>query len=145
MSNSTSVYADWWERPTTRPTQPSDEHPTSPPEEPTSTPQPTTTQPTPTPRIGGPTPTNPPSNGGGGEGDGEDACAAGKSYVGPYCGWTPRIGGESGGQPGEPQPIVKGLSATGSFDLGLSDIILLSGVLCLLLYAKSKFGKIQRA
>lgn len=145
IGSSSVIYADWWERPTGRPTQPSDYHPTFPPEptnsvqptnppEPTST-QPTTTQPSPTPRVGGPT-EKPPT----GRGSTDDPCGSGKSYTGEYCGWSPRVGGGEGGKPSESQSIVRGLSKTASFDLGLSDIILLSGVLCLLLYVKSKFG-----
>lgn len=147
IGSSPISYADWWERPTERPTQPAVERnlPTSAPEptnppEPTST-QPTTAQPSPTPRVG--EPTLPPSNGGGnndGGGSADDPCGPGKSYNGPYCGWSPRVGGEEGSANAfQVAPKVRGLSYTSSYDLGLSDIILLSGVLCLLLYIKSKF------
>jgi hypothetical protein len=113
-------------------------------------PTPTTSvsQPTVTPGGGGTggVPTQTPSNGGGSS-SGNDDCASGKSYAGPYCGWspekdkpssdsnsssnsneTPRIGG----------PGVLGLSYTGSGELRASDIMLLTGVLCLLLYIRSK-------
>lgn len=144
--------ADWWSR-DDRPVAPTiarDRLPTQAPEPtwpPTSPPQPTTPSqatPTVTPRIGGPptaTPTLFPSatpGGGGGGGTAEDPCASGKSYTGPYCGWSPGVGG--GGEEivrvGEPE--VLGLSATSGEDLTLSDIMLLVGALCLLLYTRSK-------
>ena len=144
-----SVSADWWERPTERPTQPNYERPTLP-IQPTSPVQPTTVQPTTppsqptlTPGTGGPS--------GGGGGSTEDACASGKSYVGPYCGWSPSVseggggGGSSSGGGGEAPrvggPEVRGLSYTSGSDLALSDIILLTGILCLLLYVRSKVTK----
>lgn len=148
------VFADWWERPSVQPTQPSIERPTtapSPTQAPTQTPtsppgQPTIT-PSPPPSGGlptsAPTPTSTPSGEEGGEE--EDACASGKSYTGPYCGWSPRIGGEEGdGGEGEEfiaqitGPEVLGLADTSGENLKASDIMLLTGVLCLLLYLRSK-------
>lgn len=146
--NNNKVFADWWERPTVQPTQPSIERPTtapsptlaptSPPSQPTVTPPPSGGVPTSAPT---PTPTSSPSGGGGKE----DPCAPGKSYVGPHCGWSPRVGGEEGGggevlgvTTQEEGPEVLGLSYTSSRDLTISDIMLLAGVLCLLLYARSK-------
>lgn len=153
------VNADWWVRPSISPTRPVITREELPPE-PTVTTQPTTQptaiptgslQPTATPRIGSPTET--PSNGSNNSSNnssGTDQCASGQSYTGPYCGWSPekdkqnsdsssdgvsspRIGGPDG-------PDVLGLSATTGNDLTTSDIILLSGVLCLLLYARSKLS-----
>lgn len=159
------IQADWWERPSVQPTQPSIERnlPTSiPPPEPTQQPvqQPTQSptappsQPTAAIIPGGSevTPTQTPSSGGGGQGgplaSSDDPCAPGKSYVGSYCGWSPGVGGGSEGGTSstvKPQlmaevggPAVKGLSKTGSGDVTPSGIILLTGILCLLLYAKSK-------
>lgn len=161
--------ADWWDRPDVRPSQPStprdvvllptQPQPTSPPPSvaPTNGPtiQPTTVpaQPTTTPRIGGgPTavPTQPTSSGnGGGSSTSTDsngnACDPGKSYTGPYCGWSPSTSGNSGGGSttsgprigGGPQ--VLGLSNTSGSEVAWSDIITLAGVLCLTLYARSKF------
>ncbi len=111
-------------------------------------PQPTSSQPTPTPSggTGGvPTATPIPSSNGGSTGD-EDACAPGKSYTGPYCGWSPEKDKPSGdgGTFGEGEvpriggPVVLGLSSTSGGELTLSDIMLLTGVLCLLLYVRSK-------
>lgn len=165
--------ADWWDRPDVKPSQPStprdvvllptQSQPTSvppttavPTNNPTSIPtsaptnQPTTTpvQPTSTPKIGGgPTaiPTQS-SNNTGSTSSSEDPCAAGKSYIGPYCGWSPSVGGNSSGGStssmsprigGEPQ--VLGLSNTSSSEIAWSDIIMLAGVLCLVLYTRSKF------
>jgi hypothetical protein len=89
------------------------------------------------------TQTNNPSN--------DDPCAAGKSYTGDYCGWSPpRIGGNEGNSTTTTSssgsvPAVRGLSYTAGPDLAPSDIILLLGVLCLLLYVKSKIElKISR-
>jgi len=142
------VSAEWWQRPEARPTQPSKERnllplpttqPTSSPSQPTAAP---TSPPTPT---GGA-----PSGGGGGAGgttSNEDPCAAGKSYVGPYCGWSPNTtstggGGRSGGSLEQPRigggPQVLGLSNTSGSDIYLSDIMILAGILCLTLYARSK-------
>lgn len=156
--------ADWWDRPGDRPTQPStpreDLFPTQPQPTsalpsvaPTSAPtiQPTTVsaQPTATPRIGGePTvvPTQPTSsgNGGGSSTDSNgNACDPGKSYTGPYCGWSPSTSGNSGGNAqSQPRigggPQVLGLSNTSGRQVAWSDIIMLAGVLCLALYARSK-------
>ena len=87
-----------------------------------------------------PTPTNVVSGGT----SNDDPCAPGKSYTGPYCGWAPGV--ESGqGNVQLAQSVggvegqrVLGLSKTSSGDLELSDIIFLTGILCLLLYARSK-------
>lgn len=138
ISTKPGVYADWWQRPEVRPTQPSEPRnlptsaPTSPPSQPTLAPT--------SPPTGGT-----PSEGGGGGGTKEDPCAPGKSYVGPYCGWSPDTtksgGGGGGGGGGEARvggPQVLGLSNTSSSDVYLSDIIFLVGILCLTLYAKSK-------
>ena len=143
--------ADWWERPAARPTSPAiirDGLPTEVP--PTS--QPTQNPPTPTTAsgIGGlpsATPTQKPSGTTGGSSS-EDPCASGKSFTGPYCGWSPSVGSgnsNSGGGVSEGQlriggPKVLGLSNTGSDDLKVSDIIALTGVLCLLLYVRSKLS-----
>ena len=149
-----SVSADWWERPDTRATPPvlPRDHgllPTMTPAIPAS--QPTAT---PSPKIGGmPSVTPIPTTGSGNTSAGgskDDPCAPGKSYVGPYCGWTPSVGGggsgggEQGGQPRVGGPEVLGLSYTSGNDLGLSDIILLTGVLCLLLYLRSKMTLVKR-
>lgn len=107
-------------------------------------------QPTATPRVGNPPndSVNPTSTPGpsddGNDGDDDDPCASGKSYTGDYCGWSPGVGGDGGGggdaprigEPGGPQ--IKGLSYTSGSELVPSDIILLTGVLCLLLYVRSK-------
>lgn len=158
LVKSETALADWWSR-DDRPVAPTiarDRLPTQVPEPtwpPTSPPQPTTPSqatPTVTPRIGGlptATPTLFPSatpGGGGGGGTAEDPCASGKSYTGPYCGWSPGVGGETTGGGGEGEivraggPEVLGLSATSGEDLTLSDIMLLAGTLCLLLYTRSK-------
>ncbi|MBI3379770.1 hypothetical protein HY029_03390 [Candidatus Gottesmanbacteria bacterium] len=148
ISTGSSVKADWWIRPTAQPTQPSFDrnlepttvvHPTV---APTSEP----VQPTVTP---GTVPTNPPSQGGTGSPDGggssnNNPCAAGQSYVGPYCGWSPDVnhsGGGGGGSSESPRiggPQVLGLSNTSSSDVAFSDIMILAGVLCLLVYTRSK-------
>lgn len=144
------VLADWWERSDIRPTQPNMERtlPTIP-SQPTSivsspTPfsisaSPTLSQPTTTPRVGEPT--------GSAEGEDEDPCTPGKSYTGSYCGWSPKVGGiegdGSGGQEEEIKtfvPSVLGLSDTAGENLQSSDIIFLLGILCLLLYLKSKLN-----
>jgi len=140
--------ADWWER-GDRPVYPRNEI-----SFPTRSPEPTGPAPT-NPPAGGPSVT-PPAIGGieatatpvpGSNSSDEDPCAAGKSYTGDYCGWSPRIGGNDngGGDGGEAPsdnsaPLVRGLSYTGGEEVTLSDIMLLSGILCLLLYAKSKFA-----
>lgn len=146
----TVVNADWWDR-GERPVLPRDEfvipteapQPTNP--APTN-PAPTAGEPTVTPKVGGPqvTPTVAPA-GSSSTSSNDDPCANGQSYTGDYCGWSPRIGGNDGGggdtfssyDPGIP-PVL-GLSYTAGEEIGLSDIMLLSGILCLSLYAKSKF------
>lgn len=144
VSAKSLVNADWWERPTAQPTQPSfnrDLIPTTiahPTQIPTSAPSQPTVPPT-NPPTGGV-----PETGGGGSGSGDDACGAGKSYTGPYCGWSPDVnnsGGGGGGTSESPrigEPQVLGLSNTSSSDVALSDIMILAGVLCLTLYARSK-------
>ncbi len=151
FQNSKISQADWYERPTARPTQPS-----YPRETPTEAPAPTsiipTSQPTITPSSGGTggVPTAVPTQAGGISE--EDPCAPGKSYIGPYCGWSPEVGSGAGGgtssSDSEPArvggPQVLGLSSTSSIDdLRISDIMLLTGVLCLLLYAKSKWVNVE--
>lgn len=146
-----NAYADWWTRPDTRPTQPNTARPTMAPLPTDSGTQPTQilptstqNQPTDAPRIGDST-SAPPNGGTGGPTD-DDPCAPGKSFTGPYCGWSPRVGGEEGSTgttgagSGQKQTSVRGLSYTSGFELLPSDIILLSGVLCLLLYARSKLN-----
>lgn len=146
-SEANRAFADWWERSSVRPTQPSIERtpfPTSP-QQPTQVPtsvptqEPTVTSP---PSGGIPTsaPTSIPE-----EEVGEDACAPGKPYTGPYCGWSPRIGGEEENEEVDyfaqlEEPEVLGLSDTSGENLNMSDIMLLAGVLCLLLYARSKIA-----
>lgn len=166
LVNPAKSEADWWTRPEERPTQPSTPRdvvllPTQPQSTsvpptvapttgPTSAPtiQPTTTaiQPTATPRIGGgPTvvPTQPPSSGDSGSSSGSNgnACDPGKPYSGPYCGWSPSTSG--GSAPNQPRigggPQVLGLSYTSGSEVAWSDIIMFAGVLCLALYARSKF------
>lgn len=139
------VLADWWQRPDTRPSPPNlprDESrlPTS---EPTSAPP----TPSPTGRVGGPSVTPQPTSSAEST-SGEDPCASGKSYSGPYCGWSPSIeSGGGGGGGGEGARIggaqILGLSKTSGADMAPSDIILLAGVLCLLLYVKSKLEKVK--
>lgn len=148
----TVVNADWWDR-GERPVLPRDEFilPTNPPEptvQPTNPPnQPTVTPP----KTGEPqvTPTLVPT-GSSSTSSNDDPCASGKSYTGDYCGWSPRIGGNDGSTGDSSSsydygsPPVLGLSYTAGEEIGLSDIMLLSGILCLSLYVKSKFapGKI---
>lgn len=120
--------------------------PTNAPVEPTQSGQPA--QPTTTPRVGNPPndsviPTSTPVPSNDESGSNDNPCAPGKSYTGDYCGWSPRVGGEGGGgdapRIGEPGgPLIKGLSYTSGSELVPSDIILLTGVLCLLLYVRSK-------
>lgn len=153
--NVNAVLADWWQRSDVRPTQPSQVRyiPTDVP-----TQQPTTppSVPSATPRVGepsSPSPTQQPTGGtSGSTSSSDDPCAPGKSYYGPSCGWSPRVGGESSGGGGgsvvsEPKKTGKvlGLSNTSSSDLNPSDIILLTGILCLALYARSKLlvGKLH--
>lgn len=131
------VSADWWSRSEDRPTAPTISRDRIP----TSAPQPTqvvTQAPQPTSSGGGGT-------GGSGGGNSDDPCAGGKSYTGSYCGWSPEkdkpsssTGGETSPRIGGPE--VKGLSYTGGKELVPSDIIFLTGVLCLLLYARSKLS-----
>lgn len=132
-----TVWADWWQRPEVRPTQPSIPRDI----EPTSHPAPTEAP------KGGAAPTNPPvgdgGSGGGGIGSPEDPCAPGKSFAGPYCGWSPstQSGGGGGGTVEQPKvgtPQVLGLSDTSGSETTVSDIMILAGVLCLALYARSK-------
>lgn len=152
VKNNLVAFADWWERGDARPTQPSMERnlPTLPPQ-PTSAPPttvpPTGAAPTTTPRVGEPT-VIPTTQAGEEAVSDEDPCAEGESYEGPYCGWSPSIGEGAGGNGGEGEtlaagvsgPQVMGLSYTAGEGIEVSDIILLTGVLCLLMYAKSKFG-----
>lgn len=142
-----TVSADWWQRTDVRPTQPSVPRgeivfPTN---VPNASPTPKTITPSVTPAPTGSSGNT--NNGGGGSTSSDDPCASGKSFVGPNCGWSPSVGGSgssnnagsnisSGSRIGGPK--VRGLSYTGNGDLGLSDIILLVGVLCLLLYVRSK-------
>lgn len=143
--------ADWWSRSDVLPTQPSFQReltlPTLAPLQPTSVPPsiaPTlaapSIAPTSRPPIGGTTPSDP---GGSGSGNGLNACDPGKPYSGPYCGWSPSVENSGGGgnldQPRIGGPQVLGLSDTSGSDTAISDIILLAGVLCLALYARSKF------
>lgn len=140
------VDADWWERPSIRPTSPSYERDLSPlptsPSLPTPTsivnhiPTPTSIVPTPTSGALTPTPQKD-------EGTKEDPCAPGKSFYGPNCGFSPRVGGEiSAVTVAEEVPVAEpqilALSDTASYDLAFSDIIFLIGILCLLLYVRSK-------
>lgn len=137
----TTTQADWWVRPTEREIQPTRE-----------------------PRVNlAPrtaadliSPTSPPSGatgtGTGASSSNDNPCEPGKSFTGPNCGWSPGIseyshdsssGGSSqatGYRIGGPE--ILGLSDTESAasQVNNSDIALLSGVLCLLIYVKSKFG-----
>ena len=144
------AFADWWNRPDTLPTQssiPRDIILPTLPLQPTTAPQPSTAPtiaptiaPTNNPPTGGTTPSDP---GGSGSGSGGNDCDPGKSYVGPYCGWSPSVGNSDGGGGGSEQPRiggpqVLGLSYTSSREIDFSDIMLLAGVLCLALYARSK-------
>jgi len=113
------------------------------------TPSPTTVQPTPTTGGGsGGVPTSAPtqtpsSDSGSSSNNDEDACD-GDSYTGPYCGWSPEKDKPSSSDGGGGEalrvggPSVLGLSDTSGDDLKVSDIMLLTGVLCLLLYVRSK-------
>ncbi len=144
------VLADWWTRSDVLPTQPSFQReinlPTLAPLQPTSVPPSTAPTnspigPTVTPRVGGPT-NSPSNNSGSSNGSGGNACDPGKPYSGPYCGWSPSVGNNGGGgnsdQPRIGGPQVLGLSDTSGSETAISDIILLAGVLCLALYARSK-------
>ncbi len=142
--------ADWVDpRDGVRPTQPSSnrdgrillptQSPTIQPTQPTQPPQPTAT-----PIVGGPSVTPVPTSS---SSSTDDPCASGKSYSGPYCGWSPSTssstdGGSLGSSPriGGGQQIL-GLSYTAGDGISWSDIIFLTGVLCLLLYARSKLSK----
>lgn len=155
--NNLVALADWWDRSDARPTQPSYDRnlPTLPPQAtsvpPTSVP-PSGTPPTATPRVGGPTvaPTAQPEAEGTTVSD-EDPCAEGKPYEGSHCGWSPGVGEGVGGDGGDSEtlaegvggPQVMGLSYTAGEGIEISDIILLTGVLCLLMYARSKFGVVE--
>lgn len=145
--------ADWWVRPTALPTQPTS--PRTVITFPTETANPTSSAPTVTPQVptitsavGGPNvPTATPVPSDGSANSNSNPCAPGQSYTGPYCGWSPSTsdGGSGGGgsAPSAPRiggPEVLGLSNTSSGNLEPSDIILLTGVLCLLLYVKSKLS-----
>lgn len=157
LSKANNVLADWWLRPTALPTQPTfgrdlppsavDIRPTL--AGPTATPNPVHPTAAPT---GSVVPTNPPTGGtpsnGGGTGSNDDPCASGKSFVGPNCGWSPNVdnsgsgSGNGGSSTSRPRvgsgPQVLGLSNTSGSDLALSDIMILAGVLCLSVYARSK-------
>lgn len=155
LSGINTTFADWYERPDTRPTQPSMERalleplPTQAPLPTTETNNPTSppSQPSITPRVGGDTGSGSSGSGSGGSSSSsnDDPCAEGKSFIGPYCGWSPRVGGEQGDPglanaqlPAQTKKIVRGLSYTSGWDLLPSDIMLLTGILCLLLYLRSK-------
>lgn len=143
--------ADWWYRSDVLPTQPSFQRelnlPTLAPLQPTSvvpSVAPTLTAPsiapTSRPPIGGTTPSDPGENG---SGSGGNACDPEKPYSGPYCGWSPSVGSggdSSSNQPRIGGPQVLGLSDTSGSETAISDIILLAGVLCLALYARSKLN-----
>lgn len=152
MSRNSRVSADWWERPAARPSTPSDGHDRLP--SPTTqivpTSQPTQPQPTPTgSHVGGlpsPTPTQGTSSDGKST---DDPCASGKSYSGPYCGWSPSVGIGDGTSSNNDTsqlriggPKVLGLSNTSGEDLNNFDIIALAGILCLLLYVRSKLPQV---
>ncbi len=150
MGEVSLVNADWWQRSDVRPTQPSTPRdniviPTS---QPTTLPTVTPSQPTTAPTVTGnpniPSPTQGVTNSSSSSTD--DPCAPGKSYYGPHCGWSPEVEGQtSGGSSNESLriggPSVLGLSYTGGEDLKISDIILLTGILCLSLYIRSKLTK----
>ena len=147
-----NVQADWWQRPTEGPTPTRIPLPTHPGEyTPTPTtqvnPSPTndpsvTSQPTPT-GINAPTPT--PTNGVRIGGTEDDPCSSGKSYSGPYCGWSPDHDTKSNTSSNVSStisvaPKVLGLSRTSGPELTVSDIMLFAGLLCLALYLKSKIS-----
>lgn len=80
--------------------------------------------------------------------DDEDPCAPGKSFVGPYCGWSPDHDNDNDDDDNGPRiggPEVLGLSDTSGSNLILSDILVLSGILCLLTYTKSKLTPASNA
>lgn len=169
MYQKNPVYADWWQRPpgdvqdVTREPRPTDIRTTEQPR-PTDSVRPTDVKNSPVPtQAHNPTtvPTaKPTSGGGGGQGDPggggnggsstDDPCGPGKSYTGPYCGWSPGIGGSSGGNSTDTSGNmvagsvgVRGLSYTsGSNMLTIADVMLLFGVLCLSLFLRSVFTRI---
>lgn len=142
------IWADWWQRGEERPTPPGldrDGRIILPTIAPTSSPTIPPIQPTATPKIGGPSVTPVPT-GTSGSSSTDDPCGPGKSYTGPYCGWSPSTSSSGGGNAGSSPrigggPQVLGLSYTGGEGITWSDIISLTGVLCLLLYARSKMTK----
>jgi hypothetical protein len=143
------AWADWWTRDNGRPAFDRNFPTESPGSQPTEgvqpTEQPTGNEPTATPRVGGVELTSTPIPTGGSSST-ENPCDPGKPYTGDYCGWSPKVGGESAGDsssnPRIGGPEVQGLSYTSGSDLSYSDIILLTGLLCLALYVRSKFIKI---
>jgi hypothetical protein len=156
------VYADWWQRPTEGPVitrTPFPTHRGGEEVEVTKTaPSPTNTVPKPTDKIPLPTSGIIPSvpiptienNGGiGGTESNEDLCENGKSFTGPYCGWSPDHDKSDSSSNNEStavnsSPVVQGLSRTSGPELTLSDIMLFVGVLCLALYVKSKINPLQK-
>lgn len=143
LNKANNVFADWWQRPSVFPTQPSFTRPleSNPTTAPTSAPSQPTVAPTSSPSGGTP------STGGGSSGSGGNACDPGKPFVGPYCGWSPNVnnsgGGGGGGSSEQPRvggPRVLGLSNTSSGNLSVSDIMILAGILCLAVYARSKIA-----
>lgn len=136
---SVSIEADWWDRPSDPqrdvPTQPLYPRGTDAPTQPVPTvvpptSVPTAVQPTPTPTtspIGGntqPTSTPAPSSNGGGSDEKKEESKSSQSEE----------------KKAPPVSSVRGLSRTGS-GTEWSDIMLPSGILCLLLYVKSKIQK----
>jgi hypothetical protein len=152
--NSANVSADWWQRPTEGPGYPRNPSPTQgggtePTVVPTTKPNPTSViQPTSPVTTGIPTPTTSSSQGGvGGTENIDDPCASGKSYSGPYCGWSPDKDKPAGGNNNTNNtssntitPKILGLSRTAGPELTASDIMLFAGILCLSLYIKSKIN-----
>ncbi|OGG12780.1 hypothetical protein A3D77_07015 [Candidatus Gottesmanbacteria bacterium RIFCSPHIGHO2_02_FULL_39_11] len=124
--------ADWWVRPTEREAQPT--------REPRVSLAPRTPSPTdsPTPKPTGSSPSD------------QNPCAPGQSFTGTNCGWSPGISEYKHDPEGSSSqavgygiggPDVLGLSYTGSVSsnkISSSDVIFLLGVLCLLVYTKSK-------
>ena len=150
VTTKNEVEADWWIRPTGVPTQPSfvrNVEPTSvvhPTINPTNAPNQPTVAPTSPPTGGTPSSDGSVSSDGSGNSN-NNPCAAGQSYVGPYCGWSPDVNNSGGGggnssssEPRIGSPQVLGLSDTSSGNMTASDIMILAGVLCLVLYARSK-------
>ncbi|OIO13953.1 hypothetical protein COV53_05650 [Candidatus Gottesmanbacteria bacterium CG11_big_fil_rev_8_21_14_0_20_37_11] len=149
------VYADWWSRSEDRPSPPNLPRdngilPTNPPPvEPTNPPPVVPTTVVPSTDPGNPNPTQGAGGGiGGTTGSDDDPCASGKSYTGPYCGWSPKVVGEGNNtiqnvvasQAVKKRPQVLGLSYTSGAELTLSDIMLFAGILCLGLYVRSKIN-----